>query len=231
MGTPIDVRHAEFKAMTDVFLGEDFDPVKLQQVEDLQVEAHRNQAALARRHERHELSDDEYIAAANASSETAFRRCESILGAETCSKLFGVSVDEVIGLIDRTAFLDNSPSVAPPPRKTELFYRFVAPLEVLRAIKRLADESLVEVSAPQALDSTSEPLNAPINPGDMAQSPWIMTAVFPSGVAALDFIDKLIPLVADSKRPIKVRKPGTIDGVLITSQTDSAAVRRELGDV
>ena len=108
----MDIRHAEFQAMADVFLGAGFDPVKLKQVEDLQIEAHRNQAALARRHELHQIGDEEYVTAANALIGETLRRCEGVLGAKAFGELFGTSPDEDNGLIDRVAFLDKSTSAA-----------------------------------------------------------------------------------------------------------------------
>ena len=113
----MDIRHAEFQAMADVLLGAEFNPVQLKQVEDLQVEAHRSQAALAQRRQRHELSDEEYITAANTIIADTLKKCEGILGAQAFSELFGVPPQEVNGLIDRKAFLENStPGAAKPGR-------------------------------------------------------------------------------------------------------------------
>lgn len=104
----MDVRHAEFGAMADVFLGVDYDPVKLRQVEDLQVALHQRQAELSRRHDQGEISDEEYVDAANAAINDTFRECQTILGPEDFCKLFGSSPNEGVGLIDRAAFQSST---------------------------------------------------------------------------------------------------------------------------
>jgi hypothetical protein len=105
-GDPIDVRHAEFQAMADVFLGEDFDRAKLAQVESLQIALHERQAELYQRYESKELSPVGYVNAFNALLDDTFAQCENILGQNDFLKFFGAPRTEMSSFIDREAFLD-----------------------------------------------------------------------------------------------------------------------------
>jgi DNA-directed RNA polymerase specialized sigma24 family protein len=105
-----DIRHAEFQAMADVFLGADFDPVKLKQVEDLQVALHQRQAELAQVREKLTMSDEEYLFGLKSSIEETFRLFEGILGTEAFCKLFGGPSQASSGLIDEAKFLKKTDS-------------------------------------------------------------------------------------------------------------------------
>lgn len=103
--TPVDVRHEEYAAMVDVFLGADFDAAKRKQVEDLQIVLHQQDVALYRRFHDGELSAEQYVDEANALLDETARKCEEILGAADFEKLFGAPRAELTGMIDREAFL------------------------------------------------------------------------------------------------------------------------------
>ena len=100
----MDVRQAEFQAMADVFLGENFDQAKLKQVEDLQITLHNEQATLYQRYEAQEIGPDEYVELFNAMLVETFDKCEDVLGPENFIKLFGVPRSELAGFIDKEAF-------------------------------------------------------------------------------------------------------------------------------
>lgn len=103
-GNAMDVRQAEFQAMADVFLGENFDQAKLEQVENLQVALHNEQATLCQRYEAQEIGPDEYVELFNAMLLETFEKCEDVLGPENFIKLFGVPPPELAGFIDKEAF-------------------------------------------------------------------------------------------------------------------------------
>jgi hypothetical protein len=102
---PVDVRHAEFQAMADVFLGKDYDPAKTKRVENLQIALQHHQAALAQRLNAGELQPNQYLDACNDLIASTFRKCEEVLGAEDFRKLFGSAPNELGDLIDRQTFL------------------------------------------------------------------------------------------------------------------------------
>ena len=89
--SPMDIRHAEFQIMADVFLGEDFDQTKLRQVEELQVALHLKQGELVQRYEAGKIRAEDYVQSINALLEETFRQCETILGQEDFLKLFGTT--------------------------------------------------------------------------------------------------------------------------------------------
>lgn len=101
----MDTKHAEFQAMTSVFLGEDFDGGKLWLVESLQTALHDRQAELYRRFEAQELDPEGYVESFNTLLDDTFAACETILGTENFLKLFGAPRSELAGFIDREAFL------------------------------------------------------------------------------------------------------------------------------
>jgi hypothetical protein len=102
----MDVRHAELTAMTNVFLGANYDPMKRNRVENLQVDLHRKQAELAHRLQLGQVSREEFVTVANALIKDTFEKCEDVLGPDDFCKLFGAPPSELVGLIDRRAFLD-----------------------------------------------------------------------------------------------------------------------------
>jgi hypothetical protein len=106
-GGTMNARHEEFKAMTDVFLGPNYNDNSLQMVEQLQIELHRAQAVLVNKYQSGELSPSDYVDAVNALSVDTFRMCEKILGPMDFQKLFGVSPGVQAGLIDKATFLNS----------------------------------------------------------------------------------------------------------------------------
>lgn len=104
-GDTMDVRHAEFQAMADVFLGKDFDLTKLKQFEDMQMALHNEQANLYRGYEAEEIGPEEYVELFNKLLDETFIKCEDILGMEDFIKVFGVPRSKVAGFIDKETFL------------------------------------------------------------------------------------------------------------------------------
>jgi predicted nucleotide-binding protein len=111
-GSTMDIRHAEFQVMADVFLGEEYDRTKLEQIEKLQITLHDQQAALYRRYSNKELSPEEYVSSFNNFLDETFTKCEEILGYQDFSKLFGAPRHELGGFIDREAFVHSHESMA-----------------------------------------------------------------------------------------------------------------------
>jgi len=102
----MDIRHAEFQAMADVFLGGDFDQTKLKQVEDLQIALYLRQAELAQSYEAKKIGPEEYVDSFNTLLEETLRKCENILGQEDFLKLFGAPRSQLAGFIDKETFLN-----------------------------------------------------------------------------------------------------------------------------
>src|SRR5437899_2807214 len=86
---PMDIRHAEFQAMADVFLGEGFDPAKLRQLEELQIALHLKQGELAQDYEAGKMGAESYVDSINALLEEDLKKCEDVLGQEDFLRFFG----------------------------------------------------------------------------------------------------------------------------------------------
>lgn len=104
----MDVRHEEFVAMTEAFLGPDYDGEKLAQVESEQLALQQTQARLADDLAMQRIGPSEYLNRVNRIHAETAQRCESILGAEDFEKLFGVPVSEIGPYIDKEAFMQTS---------------------------------------------------------------------------------------------------------------------------
>lgn len=111
-GNTMDVRQAEFQAMADVFLGEEYDRTKIEHVEKLQITLHEQQAALYQRYSNKELSPEEYVDSFNNFLAETFTKCEEILGHQDFVKLFGAPWHELGGFIDREAFVHSHQAAA-----------------------------------------------------------------------------------------------------------------------
>jgi hypothetical protein len=101
----MDIRHAEFQARANVFLGDEFDAGKLWLVESLQTALHDQQAKLFGQFEARELDLEDYVESFNSLLGDTFAACEAILGTDNFVKLFGAPRSELDGFIDRDAFL------------------------------------------------------------------------------------------------------------------------------
>jgi hypothetical protein len=101
----MDIRHAEFQAMADVFLGKGFDGSKLKQVEELQIALHKEQRKLYEDYEAERLEPGDYVRSFNALLDETFLKCEEILGQESFLQLFGAPRSELAGFIDQETFL------------------------------------------------------------------------------------------------------------------------------
>jgi hypothetical protein len=104
-GDVMDVRHAEFLAMADAFLGHGFDRAKLARVESLQLALHAAQADLDQALEGRRIDRSRYADEVNRAHSAIARQCEAILGASNFVKLFGATPAQIAGLIDKEIFL------------------------------------------------------------------------------------------------------------------------------
>lgn len=110
----MDTRHAEFQAMTEVFLGRDYDRAKLEQVENLQILLREQQATLLRLYEAQKLSPEKYVDSVNALLANTFAKCEKILGKKDFVKLFRAPRHELGMFIDKQVFLESQETKVSP---------------------------------------------------------------------------------------------------------------------
>jgi len=101
----MDLRHQEFQAMADAFLGENYDRQKLRAVEDFQIELRESQGELLENYQLGGMSAEVYVKLFNDRLGSAFEACERILGQADFVKLFGAKRAELGGFIDKEAFL------------------------------------------------------------------------------------------------------------------------------
>ena len=101
----IDTRHEEFQAMTDVFLGKDYDQNKLKQVEKFQIFLQKKRALLHEDFKENKLSPVQYVNQFNALLYNTFYECEKILGEDDFLRLFGAPREELGGFIDEDIFV------------------------------------------------------------------------------------------------------------------------------
>jgi hypothetical protein len=91
----VDVRHEEFMAMADAFLGPCFDRVKLASVESLQCALHEAQAQLSKSLEMQNITRNRYFDEVGKLHVSIAKQCEAILGPSNFAKLFGVTLSEI----------------------------------------------------------------------------------------------------------------------------------------
>jgi hypothetical protein len=101
----MDIRHEEFQAMANVFLGPDYSKEKLARIEELQAKLHEDQSRLYSEYERHSINATQYVDASNDLLDGISAMCEQILGANDFEALFGSARAELSGFIDKDAFL------------------------------------------------------------------------------------------------------------------------------
>ncbi len=107
-GDVMDVRHEEFMAMADAFLGPGFDREKLAEVESLQLALQEGQAGLCEELDAHRIDGGRYVDEANMLHARIALQCEAILGPSDFLRLFGVSPSAVSAHIDKELFLAES---------------------------------------------------------------------------------------------------------------------------
>lgn len=103
----MDIRHEEFKAMTDVFLSPNYNRNKLEQVERLQVSLREGQMKLFRDFQEKTITADDYVDSLNALADQVFAECERILGTQDFEELFGAPASERLWHLDKNAFLNS----------------------------------------------------------------------------------------------------------------------------
>lgn len=74
--------------IADTSLGKDYDVTKLQKIESLQIDLHKLQAEIAKKHDNGELNDKEFVNELYRAIKLTFKQCEDILGTENFQKLF-----------------------------------------------------------------------------------------------------------------------------------------------
>lgn len=104
-GDVMDVRHEEFMAMADAFLGQGYDRAKLAKVESLQLALQEAQAGLYQALSSHRIDRRRYVDEVNRIHNAIAQQCEAILGASDFVKLFGATPAEISGHIDKEVFL------------------------------------------------------------------------------------------------------------------------------
>lgn len=104
----MDLRHEEFMAMADAFLGPGFDPIKLARVESLQLALRDAQAALSKTLQAQQIDRIRYFEEVSKVHGSIAKQCEAILGPANFIKLFGVTPREIGANIDMEAFLAQS---------------------------------------------------------------------------------------------------------------------------
>ena len=104
---PVDVRHAEFQAMADVFLGEDYDQAKLREVEGLQIIVHEKQAELYKNYIAQEIGPEAYVDSLNGLVDTMFTEMEGILGQDDFEALFCMRRSQMQKMVNKKRFLGD----------------------------------------------------------------------------------------------------------------------------
>jgi hypothetical protein len=104
----MDLRHQEFMAMADTYLGPRFNRGKLAETEALQLALHEAQGALAGLLDRQQIDRRGYFEALNNLQVSIARQCVAILGTANFVKLFGVDPSEVAATLDKEIFLGQS---------------------------------------------------------------------------------------------------------------------------
>jgi hypothetical protein len=102
----MDVRRAEFDAMIDAFLGEDSDPEKREELNQLQIKLHAEQTELANRLTSGEVSPEEYYDELNRLIANNLAEVERTLGKEDFVKVFKRPRSEMGDFGDREAFIE-----------------------------------------------------------------------------------------------------------------------------
>jgi len=100
----MDVRHEEFKAMTEIFLGRDYEKAKLHAVEGEQIKLRRAQMELYRKYSEKIITAEAYAERLQVAINDAFSACLRILGQADFAKLFG-NIDPAT-LMDPTKFIE-----------------------------------------------------------------------------------------------------------------------------
>ena len=101
----MDTHREELLAMFDSFLDQGYDPQVFERVAGLQSALHHHQAALLGYLENGALEPGKYVDDFNSVLQFIFSQCENALGKEDFQRVFGTSLAEVGGLIDKEEFI------------------------------------------------------------------------------------------------------------------------------
>jgi len=101
----MDIRHEEFTAMAEVYLGHDYDQDKLAEVERIQIRMQEGQNALTVAFDAKRLTAEQYVDACNQLLQDSISICERILGPDHFKMLFGIDASETVGIIDKETFM------------------------------------------------------------------------------------------------------------------------------
>lgn len=166
--TCTDIRHLEFQAMADAFLGKGYNPTKLEKVEKAQIALRKEQVRLNRSYETGGLNPAQYIDSLNNKVVATFSQCEKILGKCDFLRLFGAPPSELTGFIDRELFLkankarvqEASLAEAPPPLREWCGSR-------ANFVDRIAsNSSITKKAAKLALDSVTAGVRDSLKKGE-----------------------------------------------------------------
>jgi hypothetical protein len=112
-GVDVSIRQQEFRAMTETFLGPNYDQEKLQKVEFLQEELHEMDSALFRKYESGRIDAALYVDLLNVFADWCFSKCERVLGDRDFEELFGAPFSERLWQLDQKAFAEAHPHAHP----------------------------------------------------------------------------------------------------------------------
>ncbi len=101
-------RGAEIKAMSDAYLGEDYDQSKIARVIELQARLRTAQERLGELLDEGHINREKYLEMFTTCLEDVFERCERALGPRDFEILFGCSREEATGFIEPEAFLGQT---------------------------------------------------------------------------------------------------------------------------
>lgn len=105
---PRDIGREELQTMVDVFVGENYDRKKFEQIAGLKKTMNQQQVVLCKCLDAGEISREQYLDLLTALLRAIFRETKRVMGARDYQKLFGTSGIPPL-LIDRELFLKCGP--------------------------------------------------------------------------------------------------------------------------
>ena len=102
-----EIRHNEFQALTEAFLGKHYDQEKLRLVEQEQTNLDDLRSQLIKKYKSKKLTPEDYVDQVNRLILETFKKIEKILGAKDFLKLFAADPEHAGGYIDKDLFLSR----------------------------------------------------------------------------------------------------------------------------